>query len=113
MNIFLCARNFVHFARFVYVAAFNDFKVHIPSNLSVHQNFHQLTYCKHTAESTGKDPMQSFTLKYCKMCCKMKKSDEWHLVLTTGKKEFGNKVNIPLFPTAHRLSRTWNLKLLV
>lgn len=43
MNIFLCARDFVYFASFVYIAAFNNFKVHIPSNLGVHQDFHQLT----------------------------------------------------------------------
>lgn len=43
MGIFLCARDFVQFARFVYIAAFNDFEVQIPSNLSVHQDFHQLT----------------------------------------------------------------------
>lgn len=43
LGILLCAGDFVHFACFVYIAAFNHFEVQIASNLSVHQDFHQLT----------------------------------------------------------------------
>lgn len=43
MGLFLGAGDFVHFACFVDIAALNDFEVQIPSDLSVHQHFHQLT----------------------------------------------------------------------
>lgn len=35
-----------------------------------------------------------------------------HFSLTIGKKEFGDKVDVPLFSEAHRLGRSRNLKLL-
>lgn len=39
--------------------------------------------------------------------------DEQQQALTVGKKEFGDEVDVPLFSTTHRLTRTWNLKLFV
>lgn len=44
---------------------------------------------------------------------KHKHQDEQQQALTVGKKEFGDEVDVPLFSTTHRLTRTWNLKLLV
>lgn len=48
MGIFLCGRDFVQFACFVDITALNNSEVQIPSYLSMHQDFDQLTWCTHT-----------------------------------------------------------------
>lgn len=48
LGLLLCGRDFVHFSCFVNKAAFNYSEVQIASNISVHQDLHQFTWCKHT-----------------------------------------------------------------
>lgn len=48
--VFFTGGDFVHFSSFVYVAAFYDFKVQIPSNLGVQQDFYDLTCTNHSTQ---------------------------------------------------------------